>query len=145
MAGYLLPSMAAASRAALMAPGLPMASVPTGTPAGICTMDSSESMPCKDFDSIGTPRTGKQVLAAVTPARWAAPPAAAIITSNPRPAAPEAHSKSRSGVRWAEMTRTSQGISNSANCVAACCIVSQSDWLPMMTPTKGLFWSCCMV
>ena len=66
-----------------------------------------ESIPCNDFDSIGTPSTGRQVFAAVTPARWAAPPAAAMMTSSPRPAAPEAYSNSRSGVRWAEMTRLS--------------------------------------
>ena len=35
-------------------------------------------------DSIGTPRTGRSVLAAVTPARWAAPPAPAMMTSRPR-------------------------------------------------------------
>jgi len=85
--GNLFPRIAVASRAALIAPGLPMARVPTGTPPGICTIASSESIPCSDFDSIGTPSTGRQVLAAVTPARWAAPPAAAMMTSNPRPAA----------------------------------------------------------
>ena len=107
--------MAAASRAALIAPGLPMASVPTGTPPGICTMDNNESMPCNDLDSIGTPSTGRQVLAAATPARCAAPPAAAMMTSNPRAAAEEAHSNNRSGVRWAEMTWISHGICSSAS------------------------------
>src|SRR4030095_2732908 len=34
-----------ARRPALVAPGLPIASVPTGTPPGICTIDSSESSP----------------------------------------------------------------------------------------------------
>ena len=67
----------------------------------------------------------------------AAPPAAAMMTSNPRAAAEEAHSNKRSGVRCAEMTWISCGICNSASCRAACCIVSQSDWLPMMTPTSG--------
>src|SRR5205807_7588062 len=90
--GYLFASIAAASRAALVAPGLPMASVPTGMPAGICTVDKSESMPCSAFDSIGTPRTGSMVLAAMTPARWAAPPAPAMSTSSPRVSAVAAHS-----------------------------------------------------
>ena len=34
-----------ASNAAFVAPAFPIASVPTGTPAGICTIESSESMP----------------------------------------------------------------------------------------------------
>ena len=38
-----------------------MASVPTGMPAGIWTVDSSESMPLSAFDWIGTPSTGKRV------------------------------------------------------------------------------------
>ena len=37
--GSLSASTEAASSAALMAPGLPIASVPTGMPAGICTME----------------------------------------------------------------------------------------------------------
>ena len=36
-------TIAAASRAALMAPALPMAIVPTGIPAGIWTIDNKES------------------------------------------------------------------------------------------------------
>ena len=47
-----------------MAPGLPIASVPTGTPPGICTMESSESIPFSAADSMGTPSTGRQVLLA---------------------------------------------------------------------------------
>ena len=38
--------IATASRPAFFAPGLPIASVATGTPPGICTIDSSESSPC---------------------------------------------------------------------------------------------------
>src|SRR5690606_8418941 len=73
-------STAAASRAALMAPALPIASVPTGTPAGICTMERSESCPDSALDSTGTPKTGKGVNAAVMPGRCAAPPAPAMMT-----------------------------------------------------------------
>ncbi len=50
--------MATASRAALTAPARPMATVATGTPAGICTMLSSESTPRSTADSTGTPITG---------------------------------------------------------------------------------------
>src|SRR5436309_2326173 len=41
--------MAAASSAAFLAPASPIASVPTGIPPGICTVERSESSPC-NFD-----------------------------------------------------------------------------------------------
>ena len=58
--------MRAARRAALIAPGLPMAVVPTGTPGGICTMAKRASMPCNAEPSRGTPITGRRVWAATT-------------------------------------------------------------------------------
>src|SRR5207302_9163260 len=64
-----VPRMEAARRAALTAPDLPMASVPTGTPPGICAMERSESRPLRAFDSTGTPRTGRTVFEAVMPGR----------------------------------------------------------------------------
>ena len=51
-------STAAASRAALTAPARPMARVPTGMPAGICTIDRRLSWPERALDSTGTPKTG---------------------------------------------------------------------------------------
>src|SRR5262249_49495001 len=84
IAGYLLPSEAAASNAALIAPALPMASVPTGIPPGIWAIASSESKPLSALDSIGTPNTGSTVFDAVIPGRCAAPPAPAMMTSMPR-------------------------------------------------------------
>src|ERR1700676_1448379 len=69
MCGYLLPRMAAASRAALIAPDLPIASVPTGMPPGICAIERSESRPFKAFDSTGTPSTGSTVFEAVMPGK----------------------------------------------------------------------------
>ena len=45
---------------AFIAPDAPIASVPTGTPFGICTMLSSESMPCSAVAGIGTPSTAPQ-------------------------------------------------------------------------------------
>src|SRR3569833_2899580 len=71
----MAPSILAASSAALSAPPLPIACVPTGTPAGICTMDSRESMPLRACDCTGTPSTGNTVFAATMPGRCAAPPA----------------------------------------------------------------------
>src|SRR3954470_9682361 len=53
--------IAAASKAAFLAPAEPIASVPTGIPPGICAIDSNESSPCNDCDCIGTPRTGNHV------------------------------------------------------------------------------------
>jgi hypothetical protein len=90
-----------------VAPELPIASVPTGMPAGICTVESRESIPFSALDWMGTPSTGSSVRAALTPARWAAPPAPAMITSSPRPSAPATYSSTRAGVRWADMTLTS--------------------------------------
>src|SRR6185295_7629834 len=74
----------AASRPALLAPASPIASVPTGTPAGICTIDSRLSWPERALLDTGTPRTGSIVIAAVMPGRCAAPPAPAMITLSPR-------------------------------------------------------------
>src|SRR5580704_8354905 len=66
---YLFPRIAAASSAALIAPALPIASVPTGMPPGICAMERSESRPFKAFDSTGTPSTGSTVFEAVMPGK----------------------------------------------------------------------------
>ena len=94
-------------------------------------------MPLSAFDSTGTPSTGRWVFAAVMPGRWAAPPAPATITWSPRSAAVDAYSNSRSGVRWADTTRVSNGTPSASRVSAACCMVSQSDRDPMITPTTG--------
>ena len=94
--------IATASSPALVAPALPIASVPTGTPPGICTIDSSESSPCSAALCTGTPSTGSTVCAATMPGRCAAPPAPAMITSMPRPSAPVANSAIQTGVRCAD-------------------------------------------
>src|SRR5690606_11820232 len=72
---------AAASKPAFAAPASPIASVPTGTPRGIWTIDRSESRPDSALLLTGTPRTGRWVWAASIPGRCAAPPAPATITS----------------------------------------------------------------
>src|SRR5216683_4455981 len=129
--------MATARSAALIAPGLPMASVPTGMPAGIWTVDRSESMPLRAGLSMGTPSTGRTVWAATTPARWAAPPAAAMMTSMPRASASAVYSVVNAGVRWADMTLDSCGMPNWVSISSAWRMVSQSDLLPMITATRG--------
>jgi hypothetical protein len=56
---------------------------------------------------------------------------------SPRSTAELAYSNSRSGVRWAETTRTSKGTESAVSVSAACVIVDQSERDPMMTPTSG--------
>ena len=67
-----------------------MATVATGTPAGIWTIESSESRPSSFASGTGTPITGSGVAEATMPGRCAAPPAPAMITRRPRPAASRA-------------------------------------------------------
>ena len=88
---------------------LPMATVATGTPRGICTIESSESFPDNALDCTGKPMTGSGVSAATMPGRWAAPPAPAITTFRPRVCAFSAYSYMRFGVRWADTTDISNG------------------------------------
>ena len=58
--------------------------VATGIPEGICKIDRMLSQPSIELDDlIGTPITGTGVWAAITPGRWAAPPAPAIIARIP--------------------------------------------------------------
>src|SRR5262249_16381916 len=65
--GSLAARIRTASSPALRA--LPMATVATGTPAGIWTMESRESSPPKAAVSTGTPITGSGVYAAGMPGR----------------------------------------------------------------------------
>ena len=60
-----------------------MATVATGIPPGICTIEWRESTPESARLFTGTPITGSVVRAATMPGRWAAPPAPATITPNP--------------------------------------------------------------
>src|SRR5258708_34345435 len=57
MARCFAPRMEAARSAALTAPALPMARVPTGIPAGICAVERSEYRLLWDRDSEGTSST----------------------------------------------------------------------------------------
>ncbi len=72
----------AASSPAFVA--FPIATVATGIPRGIWTIESSESMPPRCWVGIGTPMTGSVVFEASIPGRCAAPPAPAMITRMPR-------------------------------------------------------------
>jgi len=66
---------------------LPIATVATEIPAGICTVASSASSPFKDVAGIGTPITGNMVCAAITPARCACASSTRDDHPNPRCAA----------------------------------------------------------
>ena len=61
----------------------------------------------------------------------------ALGQQQPRSAAVEAYSVIHAGVRCADTTWHSWGIPNSVSAAAAALIVSQSDLLPMITPTSG--------
>src|SRR4051795_13518236 len=43
----------------------------------------------------------------------------------------------RLGVRWADTILVSNGTARACRVSAACFMVAQSDWLPMITPTMG--------
>mmetsp|Transcript_9410 Transcript_9410/g.31879 ORF Transcript_9410/g.31879 Transcript_9410/m.31879 type:complete len:254 (-) Transcript_9410:364-1125(-) len=137
--GWATPRVRTARRPALVA--LPMATVATGTPRGICTMDSSESFPLRVEVFTGTPTTGSGVMAATMPGRCAAPPAPAMITLRPRSRASLAYETRRSGVRCAETMVTSKGTPKCCRTSAAPFIVGRSESEPMMTPTTGLSFS----
>src|SRR4029079_6061793 len=66
--GSVVARMRTASSPALRAP--PIETVATGTPAGICTIDSSESSPVRWRSATGTPITGSVVIEATMPGRW---------------------------------------------------------------------------
>ena len=89
-AGSCVARIAAASSAALTAPARPIASVPTGMPAGIWTMDNRLSMPFKRMAF----RPARRARAAASrhahmPGRCAAPPAPAMM--HLQPAIPGGH------------------------------------------------------
>ena len=104
---------------------------------GICTIESRESSPSSLARGTGTPITGRVVTAASMPGRWAAPPAPAMMTRMPRPAASDPNAIIRLGVRWAETTSTSCGTPKSVNAAAASDMTLQSESDPMTTATSG--------
>ena len=129
--------IAAASSAALVAPASPIASVPTGTPAGICTIDSSESRPLSAFDCTGTPSTGSVVFAA-RHARQVRR-AAGAGDDHLEPALARASPRTRTAGRacGARRRRALRGRRRGARASRRRRIVSQSDFEPMMMPTSG--------
>ncbi len=119
-----------------MAPARPMASVPTERPPASGRWNGAVDGPTRS--SIRSyAEHGELVMAAVMPGRCAAPPAPAMITRKPSVLAPFAKLTRRSGVRWAETMRSSWATPSASSVSAACFIVAQSDWLPMMMAMGG--------
>ena len=137
-ASSLVASIAAASSAALIAPALPIASVPTGTPAGIWTIESRLSMPFSAWLSTGTPSTGSIVIDAAMPGRCAAPPAPAMIDLEAALARPNAHSRTAAWACGAPTPPWSHGRRRAARAFRRHGASSPNrSSLPMMMPTSG--------
>ena len=134
MASSLSASISTARMAAFCAPLTP--TVATGMPGGIWMIESMASRP-SSMPLMGTPITGRVVLAAMTPGRAAAIPAAAIITFRPRSLAPLAKASTASGVRWADRALTSNGTCSSSSSLQAFSITGRSLVLPMIMLTIG--------
>jgi len=101
---------------------------------------SNASRPAKpSFDATGTPITGQIVRDANAPARCADIPAAAITTLIPSADAVAANSAATSGVRCAEITRTTGLIPNRPNISMQLSITGQSLSEPITTATDLLF------
>ena len=130
--------MRAASTAAFFALSTP--TVATGTPGGICTIESSASRPSRTRidERSGTPITGSSVCAATTPGSAAASPAPQISTLRPRVRPRPAYSATASGVRCAERTSNSHAIRARRARRARACIRSRSDSEPTRMPTSGV-------
>ncbi|SVB02774.1 uncharacterized protein METZ01_LOCUS155628, partial [marine metagenome] len=122
---------------AFLAPPDPIAIVATGIPGGICTVEYNASIPFKGPPSIGTPMTGSVVCAAMAPARCAALPAPAMITSMPRLLALSAYSIVVFGDLCADDIVISKEISNSSKILAHSFILSKSESLPITMLTKA--------
>src|SRR5574344_546701 len=98
-------------------------------------MESRESRPLSAALLIGTPITGRDVIAAAMPGRWAAPPAPAMTMPTPRSLAEAMHSQQNAGVRRALITFFSYGTPNSSRISQAADITSQSLFEPIITLT----------
>ena len=140
MSVSLSASICTARTAAFFAPAFPIATVATGMPGGIWTVLRRASIPPSPAEaSSGTPIIGRAVLAARAPAKCAAIPAAAIITFMPFSAALSAKSAAASGVRWADIMRTTGSMPKPFNWSIQLCITGRSLSEPMTTATVEFF------
>src|SRR5699024_7296895 len=104
------------------------------------------SIPSRCFRGTGTPMTGRDVIEAIIPGRWAAPPAPAVMTRTPRSAADFAQAIMSSGMRWAETTSALESTPSSSRASAAAFIVGQSESEPMTMPTAAAgVWCAALI
>src|SRR6185503_10502888 len=136
IAGSPTAAICAASQPAFSAWATP--TLPVGMPSGIWMVERSESYPWSWVVSMGMPMTGRIDSAEVTPARWAAPPAAAMTTRNPAPSSSLARPPARFGVRWADSTRASNGTWRDSRTANAFSMRGRSESLPTRISTRLL-------
>ena len=98
-------SRGCAPRAGRRCVALPTATVATGMPAGICTIDSSESRPSSCASGTGTPITGSGVIDAVMPGRCGG--AARARDDHPQPAVGRRRGRTRTSRRGCGARRRS--------------------------------------
>ena len=113
-------------------------SVATGTPPGICTIESSESSPFSAWLSTGTPSTGSGVLRGHHPRQMRRSARSGDDHFHAAAFRPGGvFAPSSSGVRCADTIgiRAARRTRSAPRPAGAC--VSQSDLLPMMMPTSG--------
>ena len=130
-------STAAASSAALTAPALPMASVPTGMPAGIWTIESSESWPDSafEFDRHAEHRQRRQRRRHAGQMRGAAGAGDDDLVAGSLGALGELVEPVGRAVRRDDPPVVATPSASSVS--AAWRMVAQSDWLPMMMATSA--------
>ncbi len=129
-----------ANSAALRAPAWPMASVPTGTPAGICTIERSESRPVECLALDGHAQHGQHGVGGDHAGQVGCAAGAGddhLRARARRPWSvlghPLGRAMGRDDAAFVGRRRTRRGFRPHAR------MVSQSDLLPMITPTSGCF------
>ena len=132
-------SIFVASIPAFFAPFI--ATVATGIPPGIWTIEYSESTPPRSEVFIGTPITGSGVSAAHIPGRCAAFPAPAITVFIPLFFKSLAHAKKISGSLCAEMILYSYSTPISFRKSPAALITFKSESLPITIATSTILTS----
>ena len=130
---YFIERICVAKIPAFSAPSI--ATVATGTPLGIWTVESRASNPSSVEALTGTPITGTVEIPAKTPAKWAALPANAIINSILFSSILLTKSIAKSNERCAEITLASYSISNFFKISQVFLAISLSEILPIIIAT----------
>ena len=115
-----------------------MASVPTGMPAGICTVDRSESIPLSALDWIGHAEHGQECLGRGDAGQVRGPARARDDHLEPAALGTFDVLVHEGGGAVRRHRATSWGIPSASSAWDAWLMVSQSDLDPMMIATSGL-------